>query len=269
MTIQEAAQKKFVFVCGLHRSGTSLLFKILKDHPEVSGFADTGVPEDEGQHLQTVFQPAHALGGPGRFGFKKESYLNENSLLATEASAQQLLTEWGQYWDKDASVLIEKSPPNLVRMRFFQTLFAKTYFIIILRHPVAVSLAQKRRGKAQFFPLHTIFKHWLVCHQQMMIDYPFLKHALVLRYESLAKEPDSTLACIWDFLELQPSGTNQAIKSNVNEAYYLDWQKQQENIISQWYTKQMIMPLEVAFNSFGYSIKDPETIVKPSYEIIL
>jgi len=45
---------RIVFVAGLHRSGTSLVHRCLAAHPDVSGFADTGVPEDEGQHLQTV-----------------------------------------------------------------------------------------------------------------------------------------------------------------------------------------------------------------------
>ncbi|MEI2612689.1 MAG: hypothetical protein V9G20_28950 [Candidatus Promineifilaceae bacterium] len=56
---------QFIFIGGLHRSGTSILFKTLRDHPQISGFYNTQVPEDEGQHLQTVIPPAKAFGGPG------------------------------------------------------------------------------------------------------------------------------------------------------------------------------------------------------------
>ena len=49
--------KKIILVCGLHRSGTSLLFQILRDHPDISGFRNTGVNQDEGQHLQSVYLP--------------------------------------------------------------------------------------------------------------------------------------------------------------------------------------------------------------------
>ena len=49
-----AIGRRYVFVCGLHRSGTSLITRSLMDHPEVSGFRDTGAIEDEGQFLQTV-----------------------------------------------------------------------------------------------------------------------------------------------------------------------------------------------------------------------
>ena len=62
-------EHRFVFLAGLHRSGTTLLARLLAAHPEVSGFSGTGVPADEGQHLQTVYPAAKVYGGPGRFGF--------------------------------------------------------------------------------------------------------------------------------------------------------------------------------------------------------
>ena len=56
-------QHRYIFVCGLHRSGTSVLFRSLRDHPEVSGFQGTASPEDEGMHLQTVYLPSGRYGG--------------------------------------------------------------------------------------------------------------------------------------------------------------------------------------------------------------
>jgi hypothetical protein len=32
---------RFVFLAGLHRSGTTLLARLLAAHPEISGFSDT------------------------------------------------------------------------------------------------------------------------------------------------------------------------------------------------------------------------------------
>jgi hypothetical protein len=84
---------KLVFLAGLHRSGTTLLARLLAAHPEISGFSGTGVPADEGQHLQTVYPAAKVYGGPGRFGFAPESHLTEDSALVSEQSAQTLVEE--------------------------------------------------------------------------------------------------------------------------------------------------------------------------------
>ena len=77
----------FVFVGGLHRSGTTLLAPLPGRAPAmVSGFSGTGAREDEGQHLQTVYRPGRAHGGPGRFGFDPEAHLTETSPLVTDES---------------------------------------------------------------------------------------------------------------------------------------------------------------------------------------
>ena len=50
-----------LFVGGLHHSGTTLLTRALRQHPAISGLRGTGVPEDEGQHLQSVIPAAVEL----------------------------------------------------------------------------------------------------------------------------------------------------------------------------------------------------------------
>jgi hypothetical protein len=77
---------KFIFIGGLHRSGTSLLFKILRDHPDISGFVNTGAPEDEGAHLQTVYTPPKYLGRAGFFALHSNAYHNDSSPLVTDTN---------------------------------------------------------------------------------------------------------------------------------------------------------------------------------------
>jgi len=76
-------EHRLVFLAGLHRSGTTLLARLLAAHPEISGFSETGVPADEGQHLQGVYPAAREYGGPGRFGFAPESHVTETSPLVS------------------------------------------------------------------------------------------------------------------------------------------------------------------------------------------
>ena len=61
------------------RSGTSILHRLLREHSDTSGFSDTGVPEDEGQYLQTVYAREAASGGPGQFAFNPGEHLTETS----------------------------------------------------------------------------------------------------------------------------------------------------------------------------------------------
>jgi hypothetical protein len=99
--VEFMSQHQLVFVCGLHRSGTSVLFRSLRGHPLMSGFEDTNSPENEGMHLQTVYQPSGHYGGAGKFGFSPEAHLTEASELVSDANRKKLFEEWKPYWDLD------------------------------------------------------------------------------------------------------------------------------------------------------------------------
>jgi len=111
---------KNVFICGLHKSGTSIIHDILRQHSEISGFENTNVPKDEGQHLQSVFSTALPYGGPGKFALSPKAHLDEKSSLITAENKKKLFDEWSKFWDLGKTVLVEKSPINLVRTRFLQ-----------------------------------------------------------------------------------------------------------------------------------------------------
>ena len=64
----------FIFVCGLHRSGTSVLHRAIRAHPDISGIDGTKSPEDEGQHLQSVYLPGGKFGGPGAFALAADDF---------------------------------------------------------------------------------------------------------------------------------------------------------------------------------------------------
>ncbi len=215
------ADHRLVFVAGTHRSGTTPLAKVLAAHPQVSGFHDTGATEDEGQHLQSVYPAARTYGGPGRFALDPRAHLTEDSPLATPDSASRLAQEWSQHWDLSRPVLVEKSPPNLVMTRFLQELFPQAAFVVIVRHPVVVSLGTDKwlRGRS----LRTPMANWFAAHDTFLADLPALRSVHVVRYEELVRDPAAGLAAIGAFLQLDGPLDAGRWQSGRSDAYAARW----------------------------------------------
>ena len=235
----------FVFFSGLHRSGTSLLHRILREHPDTSGFSNTRVSEDEGQLLQSVIPPAWVFGGPGRFGFNRESHMDESHPLATPASGAKLFRQWSRHWDLSKRYLVEKSPPNLVRTRFIQSVFPHSSFITTIRHPIPVSLSTLRRWNPS--SLESLLEHWLVCHRRFFSDLPHLERIHVLRYEELAAEPRQTITAIQHFLGLEAAEFEEAVDPTANTRYFEQWDSLPDR-------EALIDRFEHQFEPFGYSL---------------
>jgi len=260
--------RRLVFIGGLHRSGTSIIHRCLGDHPCVSGFHDTGVYEDEGQHLQSVYPPASAFGGPGRFGFHPQSFLDENSPLATAESARRLVADWARHWDAGRKLLVEKSPPNLVRTRFLQALFPGCRFIIVVRHPIAVAYAtqkwtaclpqrwfpEKLRPRLPRAGVRSLVEHWLICHERFAEDRPKLRNVHVLRYEDFVARPEHHLNSLYAFLGLPGERLKREVRGGVNDRYWARWQRRRRNILTRSYADGLVRGLEERVHRFGYSL---------------
>jgi hypothetical protein len=246
---------RFVFLAGLHRSGTTLLARLLAAHPEVSGFSDTGVPADEGQHLQPVYPVGKGWGGPGGFGFSPESHLTEESPLATEENGRALLDAWSPYWDLSRPVLLEKSPPNLLKTRFLQKLFPGSSFVVVLRHPIAVSLATAKWRRTRRY--QRLVHHWLHCHDLFEADRPHLERVHVIRYEDLVREPDPVLRGVFEFLELEPIAPSEPVEAGADERYFEQWRALKRDPRMRLYLALTALRYERRARRFGYRLFRP------------
>jgi hypothetical protein len=247
---------RFVFLAGLHRSGTTLLARLLAAHPEISGFSDTGAPADEGQHLQTVYPSDHEYGRPGRFGFAAEMHLTESSPLVSEQNAAALLEEWSPHWDLSRPLLLEKSPPNLLKTRFLQALYPGSAFVVIVRHPIPVSIpTAKWRGTRRY---DRLFEHWLRCHALFDADREHLERVHVLQYEQLVRDPAAELRGIFEFLELDPIPPSEPVSTGANAKYFGRWRELKRDprmrayldLVSLWYERRV--------RRYGYSLLFPD-----------
>ncbi len=257
--VPDIEDKRFLFIGGLHRSGTSILHRLLREHPLVSGFDDTGVMEDEGQHLQTVFETAHHYGGPGEFAFASAAHLTENSKLISVHNRETLLREWGAYYDLRKQVLLEKSPPNLIRSRFFRQLFPGSRFVFIVRHPVAVALAT---GKWTEASVEERLLHWHKAHSIMLDDTSACEDCLIIRYEDLVSDPVKYIDKICTMVDIPLYKPVEKVADH-NEKYFLQWQNNQcSSKIINAYSETVNTDI---LTHFGYSLNEP--YVQAGYDL--
>jgi hypothetical protein len=248
---------RLVFVAGLHRSGTTPLARLLSAHPQISGFLDTGVKEDEGQHLQDVYPSARRYGGAGRFALDRRSHLTESSPLATPEQASRLVRQWSRHWDLDRRLLLEKSPPNLVMTRFLQALFPEARFVVVVRHPVVVALST-RKWSGPATGLGRLMEHWVRAHETFLADAARLRHVHVVRYEELVADPTTTLAGVAAFLGLSEPIEHESLDGSRSDSYLRAWGELTGS--RSWLARRRVDRLRhryaAAVAAFGYDFDD-------------
>ena len=247
----DLSQHTVLFVGGLHRSGTSVVHDLIRAHPRVSGFSNTGVPKDEGQHLQTVMAPARAYGGPGRFAFHAESHLTEAAPLSS-ADRDQLLRQWGAHWDLQSPVLVEKSPPNLIRARFLSRVFPQSRILFVVRHPVPVSIATMKWSGTT--PLELLL-HWHVAHAGLIEDLTHVgDRSLVVRYEDLVTRTDQEMRRVWNWLSLDDHPSSAPVDDR-NVDYFCRWED--EFSVSAKQLEGAFPDAVSTMATFGYALHAP------------
>ena len=255
-SIQDANNigKRYVFICGLHRSGTSLLGRNIARLENCTGFSNTGAIEDEGQFLQDIFPIGKVYGGAGKFGFDPRAHLIETSALLTRENALKLRQSWERYWDQSKVIRVEKTPGNLLKTRFLQAMFPDSYFIVIRRHPVPVSLANQR-WKVSFAPLHNLFEHWLHCHAVFIEDKEHLKHVYELSYEDYVRNPDQYHREIAAFIGTRaPEDPTEQVTGAYNQKYFDRWSDLLSNSAFKGYYRYIAVKYEPKFTNYGYSL---------------
>lgn len=246
---------RFIFIGGVHRSGTSYTARSVASNPAVSGFQGTGVQEDEGEHLQSVYPHSWDFGGMGRFAFRPEMHLTETSPLIDDRARGILWEEWGRHWDLSRPVLLEKSPPNLLKMRFLQALFPNSGQVLVIRHPVSVVLSSLkwRTSLNGLFAAHRIIDHWLAANEIAMADAPKIERLHVLRYEDLVADPDLEMGRLSEALGLSDDFPAEALDATRNDRNFDDWRALTAGSARGAYFRWIERRYEPWIARFGYS----------------
>lgn len=248
----EKDEHKHIFICGLNRCGTTVLQKLISSAENTSGFSNTGVLEDEGQHLQSVYPQAWHYGGAGNFAFSDKAHLTEKSTLVTEHNKIKLWNEWSVHWDLKNKYLVEKSPPNVISTRFLQAIFPNSFFLCIIRNPIAVSLATKKWSKNS---IGTLIDHWIYAYNILKEDRARLNNHVLISYEELMTNPE----LIFKYIKttIGPEINDYSIFENKNVGYLNKWDNiGKYNPFKSALKSRIIRKKEEIVSQLGYSLID-------------
>lgn len=186
-----------VFICGLHRSGTTLLERMLTAQFELSCLRAT-VPESEGQHMQNVFASARGFGGPGAFAFSRRMREELQQLTDYAGCRERILQDWSRFVVGSAPVLLEKSPPHLTKIWWLRRVFPGCRFIIVTRDPRAVAAATQKWSKTS---LPELMMHWNAAYSQADADFSEAD-CIISRYEDFVEQPGAEMQRLGAFLQV-------------------------------------------------------------------
>lgn len=211
-----------VFVGGLQRTGTTVATKLLMElfteavascqTPANVGTRETlervqrwrGMSRSyfsdvlksgglEGKFVQNVYPYTYLLRDWGQGPVDKFTAGGAASPLATAGNGRLLWSQWADFWDLSKRVLIEKTPENVVMAPFLQSVMRErqTSFVIMLRHPLAWSLAidkwlknkYNRASTLMLRPLAARITMWLDVVSRFFADAPVLRRAAALHAE--------------------------------------------------------------------------------------
>lgn len=168
---------KHLFILCPPASGSTLLWKIIQTSPKVSAFSR------EGKGLVK-----HILAGRDRWDPSKR------------IPWERVKRVWYEEWDLKKPILLEKSPPHLVRASQLEQSFPHSYFIISVRNPYAFCEGLSRRHPENRGSYYNIAKFWIMCCKYQIRNIKELRNKVFFSYEDVTNNPSHTSEKIIEFL---------------------------------------------------------------------
>lgn len=164
----------YLFVLCPPYCGSTLLWKLLATSGNVSALPGEGqfLPELADIMREKPWQAEHSLPWP------------------------TIKAAWEKHWDHDKPILLEKSPPNLVRAAQIARHFSPSKFIVMVRNPYAHAEGLIRRNG---FPVRRAANFAGMCLRTQWKNAQTLDNVLVLTYESLVQDPEGACKALIEF----------------------------------------------------------------------
>lgn len=179
-------RNKFVFILSPPYCGSTLLTEILSTSDHVS--VNNTYGNREGQRLPQLEQ----------IMFNHDRRWDET----LDFDWEFIKSTWLNYWDLEKPILLEKSPPNIIRAKSIKQVFNPAYFIIMTRNPYAHCESLMRRATKMAAVNAAEFAIRCLKIQQSNLNE--LNQTLGISYELLTDNPKKTVESLCAFLpELQ------------------------------------------------------------------
>ena len=189
---------KYLFLLCPPYCGSTLLSEMLATSKAVSGSNVMGYLE--GQNLPTtrniMFQPDR---------WDPELAYNWDHISK----------EWHKYWDQSKPILMDKSPPNLLRAKAISQQFAPAYFVIFYRNPYAHCESLIRRNND--LPEEAA-KFAILCLQYQKRNLEILGNFCAISYENFTEDPGQAIV---QLKQLLPELTDVAYTGQFDAHNYL------------------------------------------------
>lgn len=176
---------------------------------------------------------------------------------------------WRRYWDLSKPILLEKSPPNVMRADQIEEHFENAAFIAMMRDPYAFCEGHHRRlGKGVKFAAD----RWCQFAQMQRRNIQERSRILYFTYEELTEDTGGVAQQVIDFLpELKSIDIDRTFKlksiggrrarpiSNLNESKIKHLSRREIHSIS-----TILGSHEELVNSFGYEILSADSVQSPT-----
>ena len=204
----ERTTEFWVFILGLHGSGTTLLKSILEQHPNIRS-----MPR-EGQHYTDAVPQVVPYGFVRKFTARLDLFRLTEVDSAMAALRAQF--DWSFVYPREKGIKLEKSSTNLIRARWLQAHFRPSRFITIFRDPYSVCASTRRRYPK--FAIEDIARQWKVAHDILLEDLQYLDSNLIVYYEDLCNRLEEQLQRLSEFLDLERRLTRAMLPSLIPTA---------------------------------------------------
>lgn len=194
ITERMISSKRYLFVSGATKSGTTLLASALGLSEKISFLTNIHGKQEEGQWVQDVYK-----WGNGNNGLREAYHMTEKHPLAYVDNRIRLFRLWSRFWDLSKPILAEKSPHNIIKTRFLQALFPDSKFLILVRNGIVQVTGEALQEKRS--PL-ICCREWVRAYQMLIRDLPCLHEYHIVRYEDMTNDIEATFDRICRFINI-------------------------------------------------------------------